>query len=369
MVPWNCLGEVMSKVRVLVVDDSALIRQFITAALSATPDIEVVGEAVDPHDAREKIKALNPDVITLDVEMPKMDGIAFLANLMRLRPMPVVMVSTLTAKASVVTLNALELGAVDFVEKPNAGLSGNMDDFTQEVQEKVRMASKANVTQLQNAPRKVNKHSAPIQSSSKRFSHIIALGASTGGTEAIKSLLSTYPAGGPPIVVAQHIPKNFSASFAQRLNDTCDVNAVEAEHNQPIVAGTVYIAPGGYHLTIREKAGGMYCWLDQTEKVNRHRPSVEVLFDSVTTRLKSHQSIGVILTGMGNDGAEAMKRMRDAGFYTIAQDEATSVVWGMPGAAAKLNAACEILPLSQITSRLGHVPSRRQLDQAAARGT
>ena len=353
----------MEKIRVLVVDDSALIRQIISTALSKTSDIEVIGEAIDPHDAREKIKALNPDVITLDVEMPKMDGISFLSNLMRLRPMPVVMVSTLTSKASVVTLNALELGAVDFIEKPNAGLSGNLDDFTKDVQEKVRIAAKANVSRLQNAPRKVSKDSAPIASSSTRFSHIVAVGSSTGGTEAIRNMLSMVPAGGPPIVVAQHIPKNFSRSFAQRLNDSCAIDAVEAEHNQPLASGTVYIAPGDSHLTIRETSGRLHCWLEQTEKVNRHRPSVDVLFNSVVGRLGNHRAIGVLLTGMGNDGAAGLLAMREAGFYTIAQDEATSVVWGMPGSAVKMGAVCEVLPLDQIPSRLGRVPSARQMAQ------
>jgi two-component system chemotaxis response regulator CheB len=356
----------MEKIKVLVVDDSALIRQIISAGLSETADIEVIGEAVDPHDAREKIKALNPDVITLDVEMPKMDGISFLSNLMRLRPMPVVMVSTLTAKASVVTLNALELGAVDYIEKPNAGLSGNLDDFTRDLREKVRTAARANVSQLHNAPRKVSKDSAPIASSSSRYSHVVALGASTGGTEAIRNLLSTVPAGGPPIVIAQHIPKNFSSSFAQRLNDACAINAVEAEHNQPLASGTVYVAPGDSHLTIRETKDGLHCWLDQTEKVNRHRPSVDVLFNSVVSRLANHRAIGVLLTGMGNDGAAGLLAMREAGFYTIAQDEATSVVWGMPGAAVKMGAVCEILPLDQIASRLGRVPSARKIAQMMA---
>jgi two-component system chemotaxis response regulator CheB len=350
----------MAKIRVLIVDDSALVRQIIAATLNATSDIEVVGEAVDPHDAREKIKALNPDVITLDVEMPKMDGIAFLSNLMRLRPMPVVMVSTLTAKASVVTLNALELGAVDFVEKPNAGLSGELDHFTQEIQEKVRMAAKANVTQLKNAPKRVNKLSAPLKSRSTSYAHMVVIGSSTGGTEAVRNLLMNMPAGGPPVLIAQHIPENFSASFAQRLHDTCPMDAVEAKHKDPIVAGTAYVAPGNSHLTVREVGGQLCCWLEQTEKVNRHRPSVDVLFDSVTNRLGNHKAIGVILTGMGADGAEGLLRMRQAGFFTIAQDEATSVVWGMPGSAVKLGAACEVLPLDQIAARLGRVPKRKR---------
>lgn len=355
----------MSKVRVLVVDDSALVRQILGAALNAAPDIEVVGEAVDPHDAREKIKNLNPDVLTLDVEMPKMDGIAFLANLMRLRPMPVVMVSTLTAKASVVTLNALELGAVDFIEKPNAGLSGNLEEFTQEVQEKVRTAATANVTQLKNSPKKITKSSPRIQSSSSRYSHIVAIGSSTGGTEAVRHLLYDMPAGGPPVIISQHIPKNFSQSFAQRLNDTCPMNATEAEHNQPIVAGTAYVAPGDYHLTLRDAGGELRCWLTHTEKVNRHRPSVDVMFDSVMNTLGNHRAIGVILTGMGQDGAASMLRMRQAGFYTIAQDEATSVVWGMPGAAVKLGAASEVLPLNKIARHLARVPSKKHASQAS----
>ena len=210
----------MEKIKVLVVDDSALIRQIISVGLSETADIEVIGEAVDP-DAREKIKALNPDVITLDVEMLKMDGI-FSVQFDDRGPCRL-LVSTLTAKASVVTLNALELGAVDYIEKPNAGLSGNLDDFTRDLREKVRTAARANVSQLHNAPRKVSKDPAPIASSSSRYSHVVALGASTGGTEAIRNLLSTVPAGGPPIVIAQHIPKNFSSSFAQRLNDACAI--------------------------------------------------------------------------------------------------------------------------------------------------
>lgn len=355
----------MAKIKVLVVDDSALVRQIIVATFGATADIEVIGEAVDPHDAREKIKALNPDVITLDVEMPKMDGIAFLSNLMRLRPMPVVMVSTLTAKASVVTLNALELGAVDFVEKPNAGLSGNLDQFAQEICAKVRMAARANVTQLRAAPKKMNKHSAPLKSAkSGHFSHIVAIGSSTGGTEAVRNLMMDLPVGGPPIVIAQHIPENFSASFAQRLNDTCPMDAVEAEHNMPIEVGTAYVAPGNSHITIRQVDGKLRCRLGQSEKVNRHRPSVDVLFDSVCKVLTNRQAIGVILTGMGNDGAAGLLRMRQAGFFTIAQDEATSVVWGMPGSAVKLDAACEILALQRIAPLLARVPTRRRAAQA-----
>jgi two-component system chemotaxis response regulator CheB len=355
----------MKKIRVLVVDDSALIRQILTSALNAADDIEVVGAAMDPIRARDMIKELNPDVLTLDVEMPKMDGISFLSNLMRLRPMPVVMVSTLTSKASSVTLNALEMGAVDYIEKPNAGLSGDIAVFAAEVQEKIRVAASANVKQLKVVPKRALPSNLKLQDvdvAQQVFSHIIAIGASTGGTEAIKAVLSGLPANCPPIVIAQHIPENFSASFAKRLNNTCAIRAVEASHNQPVVAGTAYVAPGDQHLTLRNISGRYHCWLDKKPKVNRHRPSVDVLFDSVIESVSRAKAIGVILTGMGNDGAAGLRRMRDAGIFTIAQDEASSVVWGMPGAAVKLDGACQIMPLDKIAAHLMKLPkiSREQ---------
>ena len=355
----------MRKIRVLIVDDSALIRQILTSALNTADDIEVVGAATDPLRARDMIKELNPDVLTLDVEMPKMDGISFLSNLMRLRPMPVVMVSTLTSKASAVTLNALEMGAIDYIEKPNASLSGDIESFAIEIQEKIRIAAGANVRQLKVAPRRTmptNLKLPDVAPSEQIFSHIIAIGASTGGTEAIKEVLSGLPANCPPIVIAQHIPENFSASFARRLNDTCAIRAVEASHNQPMVPGTAYIAPGDQHLTIRNVSGKYHCWLDQKPKVNRHRPSVDVLFNSVVDHVVRAKAIGVILTGMGNDGAAGLKRMRDAGIFTIAQDEASSVVWGMPGTAVKLDGACQVMPLDKISAHLLKLPKmpRRQ---------
>lgn len=359
----------MNKIRVLIVDDSALIRQILSAALQMTDDIEVVGSAVDPFEARDKIKILQPDVLTLDVEMPKMDGIAFLENLMRLRPMPVVMVSTLTTKASSVTLKALELGAIDFVAKPSASLQGDIGPFAKEVQEKIRIAATANVRELAAPIQKVELNSVPSeiqkkQSISNSFTHIIAIGASTGGTEAIRKVLVDLPADTAPIVIAQHIPESFSASFANRLNECCEMNVVEATNNQVVSRGYAYVAPGNSHLSIVGKNGSYRCKLDSGPKVNRHRPSVDVLFDSLSKTFRANEIIAVILTGMGNDGAEGMSHLHKAGVYTIAQDEASSVVWGMPGSAVKLNAADEILSLAKIAKKLLKVPHRKASKQA-----
>ncbi|MFT7687779.1 MAG: two-component system chemotaxis response regulator CheB [Candidatus Azotimanducaceae bacterium] len=323
-------------------------------------DIKVVGSAINPFEARDMIKMLQPDVLTLDVEMPKMDGIAFLENLMRLRPMPVVMVSTLTTKTSEVTLKALELGAIDFVTKPSAGLQGNIGSFATEVQEKIRIAATANVRGL-SAPTQIG---APIlnketQSKSNNFSHIIAIGASTGGTEAVRKVLAELPVDTVPVVIAQHIPESFSASFAKRLNECCHLTVVEAANNQLISRGYAYVAPGNNHLSIVGKKGNYRCKLDSGPKVNRHRPSVDVLFDSVNKTFQSNEIIAVILTGVGNDGAEGLSHLNNAGVYTIAQDEASSVVWGMPGSAVNLNAADEVLPLGKIASKLLKVPIRK----------
>ena len=359
----------MKPIRVLIIDDSALIRQMLTSALALADDIQVVGAAEDPLQARDMIKELHPDVLTLDVEMPKMDGISFLSNLMRLRPMPVVMISTLTTKASDVTLKALELGAIDYIAKPSADLGGDIREFALEVQEKIRIAACANVHKLTIPDKKVATKKAVKLSLSEiantKFFHLIAIGASTGGTEAIKDVLLGLPANCPPIVIAQHIPANFSASFARRLNDCCAMRAVEAENNQLITGGTAYLAPGDFHLTITGKDGKYHCKLDNKPKVNRHRPAVEVLFDSVAVKTEG-KAMGVILTGMGADGAEGLLRMRRAGCYTIAQDEATSVVWGMPGSAVKIDAADEVLPLSSIAGKLLKKPIKRSKERHRA---
>jgi len=351
----------MKKIKALIVDDSALIRQILTEILSSDPDIEVVAAASDPLIAREKIKQFNPDVITLDVEMPKMDGITFLSNIMRLRPMPVVMISSLTEAGADITLEALELGAVDFVAKPKIDVSQGMEDYADIIIQKVKTASGARVRakniiseESSVAP---ERHTADAvikkSSKSKHFSStekIIAIGASTGGTEAIKEVLMRFPPDAPGIVITQHIPEQFSKPFADRMNRTCAMEVFQAEDGQQILPGCAYIAPGSHHLLV-ERSGARYiCRLNDGPPVNRHRPSVDVLFRSVAQNAGAN-AVGMILTGMGNDGAAGLKEMQDAGAKTIAQDESTSVVWGMPGEAVKLGAADTILPLEKITGK------------------
>jgi len=339
----------------LIIDDSALIRKVLTGILKSARDIEVVGTAPDPYIARDKIKALNPDVLTLDVEMPKMDGISFLSNLMRLRPMPVVMISSLTEKGADVTLQALELGAIDFISKPKLDLVDGLESYTDEIVEKVRIAAKANVRTYP-APKLVinQKYSADaILKSTKSNKHfkttekIVAIGASTGGTEAIKEVLSVLPANSPGIVITQHIPETFSKPFAERMNRSSALTVFEAIDGQQILAGHVYIAPGDRHLVI-ERSGARYiCRLYDGPPVNRHRPSVDVMFRSVAQNVGPN-AVGVLLTGMGNDGATGLKEIHDAGATTIIQDEKTSVVWGMPGEAYKLGAVDIIEPIDAI---------------------
>lgn len=353
----------MKKTRVLIVDDSALVRQMLSEMLSADPQIEVVGTANDPLMAREKIKQLNPDVLTLDVEMPKMDGITFLRNLMRLRPMPVVMVSTLTEAGADVTLQALEIGAVDFVSKPKVDIAQQLQNYQEEIIAKVKAAATARVRPYTEtaASRVSPKLSADaVLEKAPRSKHfgttdkIVAIGASTGGTEAIKEVLLGLPADFPGIVITQHIPENFSKPFAERLNRTCAMTVCQAEDGQQILAGHAYVAPGSHHLYV-ERSGARYiCRLSDGPPVNRHRPSVDVLFRSVAQNA-GQNARGVILTGMGDDGARGLKEMREQGAVTIAQDEASSVVWGMPGAAVKLDAADHIKPLSQVAATLRKV--------------
>jgi two-component system chemotaxis response regulator CheB len=348
------------KIRVLVVDDSAVMRQLLSDILSSDPDIEVVGTAPDPYVAREKIKRLNPDVLTLDVEMPRMDGLAFLRNLMRLRPMPVVMCSSLTQNGAAVALDALSLGAVDFVAKPAVDVERGIREANQEIISKVKIAAQARVRPLAAVPTLVvpDRHDAsavlPKRSAPTHFAttdKIIAIGASTGGTEAIKEVLAHLPADIPGVVIAQHIPQAFCVPFAARMNANSALNVCVANDHQPILAGHVYIAPGDRHLLVVRNGARYQCHLSDGELVNRHRPSVDVLFRSVA-QSAGRNSIGVMLTGMGRDGAEGMKEMREAGAATIAQDENTSVVWGMPGAAWQIGAAQSLHPLTQIAARI-----------------
>ncbi len=351
----------MSKVRVIIVDDSALVRQMLTEILNSDPGIEVVDVASDPYIAREKIKKHNPDVLTLDVEMPRMDGITFLSNLMRLRPMPVVMVSSLTELGADTTLQALDLGAVDFVTKPKVDLAGTFSGYAEEIIAKVKMAATANVQAIATPARKMNiieRHTADVVLSKtatprtlKTTDKIIAIGASTGGTEAIKHVVERMPADSPGIVITQHIPEAFSEPFAKRLDSISAMTVYHAQDGQQIIPGHVYVAPGDRHLLV-ERSGARYiCRLNDGPPVNRHRPSVDVMFRSVAQHAGKN-AIGVILTGMGDDGAVGMKEMHDAGAPTIAQDEKSSVVWGMPGEAVSLGCVDKVLPLDNIAGQL-----------------
>jgi two-component system, chemotaxis family, protein-glutamate methylesterase/glutaminase len=350
------------KIRVLVVDDSALVRQILMEVLNGAPDVEVVGTASDPFMARDRIKELNPDVLTLDVEMPRMDGLTFLANLMRLRPMPVVMVSSLTEQGADTTLKALELGAVDFVSKPKIDLAGTLADFGGEILAKIRIAAGARVM-ARRAPVTATTRIAPKYSADavipangggkmlRTTDRIIAIGASTGGTEAIREVLMGLPADCPAIVIAQHIPEAFSLPFTRRMDSLAAMSVVEPADGQYIMAGHVYIAPGGKHLLVERDGARYRCRLNNGPPVNRHCPSVDVLFRSVAQNVGPN-AVGAILTGMGDDGARGLKEMLDAGARTMAQDEASSVVWGMPGAAVKLGGAQEVLPLSRVAENI-----------------
>ncbi|HEC18646.1 MAG TPA: chemotaxis response regulator protein-glutamate methylesterase [Gammaproteobacteria bacterium] len=351
----------MSKIKVLIVDDSALVRQMLSEMLNSAPDIEVVGVAHDPLMARQKIKALNPDVLTLDVEMPRMDGLTFLSNLMRLRPMPVVMVSSLTEKGADITLEAMELGAVDFVSKPKTDLAHTLDDYAEEIIEKVRIAATARVRALERTPsslKATERHSAdavlkqktPLRHF-KTTDKIVAIGASTGGTEAIKEVLMGLPADTPGTVISQHIPEAFSGPFARRMDGLSAMTVCEAQDGQQIVTGHVYIAPGNRHLLVERDGARYVCRLNDGPEVNRHKPSVDVMFRSLAQNVGTN-AIAVILTGMGNDGAQGMKEMHEAGAPTLAQDEKSSVVWGMPGEAVKLGCVDQVLGLQRIAGAL-----------------
>jgi len=350
------------KIKVLIVDDSALVRQLLTEILSSDKSIQVVGSAADPYMARDKIKQLAPDVLTLDVEMPKMDGVTFLGNLMRLRPMPVVMVSSLTESGADITLQALEIGAVDFVSKPKIDVKQGLTDYTDEIIAKVKMASKARVKQYNGHNQEVvqrNTADAVIKQVKpgrhfKTTDQIIAIGASTGGTEAIKDVLTEMPADTPGIVITQHIPEAFSGPFATRMNNNCQMTVYEAKQGQQILPGHVYIAPGHSHLIVKRDGARYICDLQKGPPVNRHCPSVDVMFRSVAQNVGSN-AIGVILTGMGNDGAAGLKEIQDTGAPTIAQDEKSCVVWGMPGEAVKLGAADTIMPLKNIPGKLSNL--------------
>ena len=348
----------MAKIKVIVVDDSALVRSLLTEIINRQPDMACIGAASDPLVAREMIRELNPDVITLDVEMPRMDGLEFLSRLMRLRPMPVVMVSTLTEQGAEITLRALEMGAVDFVAKPRIGVSSGLNELAGDIVDKIRVAAKAHVKRLAGGPAPAatatpgQAHEAP-RAPLPRLSteKIICIGSSTGGTEAIREVLVPLPADAPAIVITQHMPPGFTTSFANRLNSLCRIRVAEARDGERILPGHAYIAPGGRHLRIDRSGSNYVAVVEDTEPVNRHRPSVEVLFKSAA-RVLGPNALGIMLTGMGADGASAMREMKDAGSYNYVQDEASCVVFGMPRMAIQHGAAHEVLPLTQIAPAL-----------------
>lgn len=352
-------------IKVLIVDDSALVRQVLTQIFEDAAGITVVGTASDPYQAREKIKQLNPDVLTLDVEMPRMDGVTFLGNLMRLRPMPVVMVSTLTEKGADVTLRAMEYGAVDYVSKPKIDVADQLQEYAQEIVSKVRVAAKAHVQPLKKRKEFKKSNEAVNEKLSadavlqkdktqKHFrttDRIIGIGSSTGGTEAVKDVLAGLPPDMPGIVISQHIPAAFSKPFAQRANTITALTVMEAEDRQQILPGHVYIAPGDKHLIVKRDGARYMISLNDGPPVNRHKPSVDVMFRSLADNAGSN-AIGLMLTGMGDDGASGMGEMKEHGASILVQDERTSVVWGMPGEVVKRGFADEVLPLPKIAARL-----------------
>ncbi len=353
----------MAKTRVVVVDDSALVRGLLAEIINRQPDMECVGAAADPLLAREMIRTLNPDVITLDVEMPRMDGIDFLSKLMRLRPMPVVMVSTLTERGADVTLRALELGAIDFVAKPKIGVADGLRLLAEDITEKVRTAARAHVRRLPPAagggPTQATlsagggvRPASPVANIGRLSTEkIIFIGASTGGTEATKEVLLNLPPDAPAVVITQHMPPGFTKSYATRLDSLCRIRVKEAVDGDRILPGHAYIAPGGMHLSVERSGANYLARVRDGEPVNRHKPSVEVLFESAA-RVVGPNALGVMLTGMGADGARAMKTMRDAGSWNVCQDEASCVVFGMPREAIAHGAAHEVLPLQRIAPAL-----------------
>jgi two-component system chemotaxis response regulator CheB len=342
----------MKKIRVVVVDDSALVRSLLSEIINRQPDMQCVGAAADPLIAREMIRNLDPDVITLDVEMPRMDGIDFLAKLMRLRPMPVVMVSTLTERGADVTLRALELGAIDFVAKPKIGVADGLQLLADDIADKVRIAAQAKISRpaapIPGAPASAVAPTAIGRLSTEK---IVFIGASTGGTEATKEVLMNLPADAPAVLITQHMPPGFTKNYAARLDSLCRISVSEAVDGERVLPGHAYIAPGGMHLAVERSGANYIARVHGGEPVNRHKPSVEVLFLSAA-RVVGQNALGVMLTGMGADGARAMRTLRDAGSWNLAQDEASCVVFGMPKEAIAAGAVHEVLPLAAIAPRL-----------------
>ncbi len=339
----------MKPIKVLIIDDSAIVRKILSQELARFPDIEIVGTAPNPFVGRDKILKLNPDVLTLDIEMPRMDGLTFLRKLMKHYPMPVIVVSALTQKGGSMTLEAFEIGAVDVVPKP--GGSYCVGDLSEELAQKIRVASRANLGARSNGNASDSAASEPIRALTKTSNKVIAIGASTGGTEALKKILSIMPADSPGIVVVQHMPANFTTAFAQRLDSICAMKVKEAENNDSVTTGTVLIAPGNYHMVFRRSGARYYVEVKNGPMVHHQRPSVDILFKS-TARYAGSNAVGVILTGMGADGAEGLLEMRQAGAKTVAQDEKSCVVYGMPKEAVKLGAVEKEVSLSRMAEEI-----------------
>jgi two-component system chemotaxis response regulator CheB len=337
-----------SPVRVLVIDDSALMRQLLSVLLAEDPEIEVVGTANDPLVARERIKELNPDVVTLDIEMPQMDGLTFLRKLMELHPMPVVMCSTLTQAGAGATLEALEIGAVDFIGKPTSNVAGAMNELAAELRAKVKNAARARVSARRIVRTQATVKRALLGPTSEK---IIVIGASTGGVEALKEVLIHLPEDTPPILITQHMPPRFTGAFANRLNNECAMTIHEAVHDQPVERGHAYIAPGAHHLELTRKSGRFYCLLHDEAPVSGHRPSVDVLFRSAA-RIAGSITIAVILTGMGKDGAEGMLELRQARATTLGQDEESSLIYGMPRVAFERGAVMRQYSLTKMADAI-----------------
>lgn len=343
----------MKRIKVLIVDDSALVRNILHQGLSADPSIEVVGTAPDVYVARNLIISLRPDVLTLDIEMPKMDGIEFLRKLMPQFPIPVVVVSSLTQKGKEITIQALEAGAVDFVPKPTTDVARGLANMMLELRTKVKIAANANVSHWKNKrfEQSANQQSYATKALSESTDKVIAIGASTGGTEAIKKVINDLPPNTPGIVIVQHMPAGFTKTFADRLNDTALMQVKEAENGDRVVQGRVLVAPGDFHMKVVRRGGYYLVELNNEEKVSGHRPSVDVLFDSVATHV-GRNAYGVILTGMGSDGAKGLRAMRDAGARTLGQDESSCVVYGMPKVACDLGGVEKQVHLDRMAAEL-----------------
>lgn len=339
----------MKKIRVLVVDDSAIVRKIFSEELSKFPDIEVIGTAPDPFVARDKIVNLKPEVITLDIEMPRMDGLTFLGKLMRYYPLPVIIVSALTQKGGEMTLEALDIGAVDVIGKP--GGSYSVENMSVQLAEKIRGASRVKMTKKDGTDTSETLKAEPVKALSQTSNKIIAIGASTGGTEALKKVLVRMPVNSPGVVVVQHMPAKFTTSFAERLNELCQIKVKEAENNDSVTPGTALIAPGNFHMILRRSGARYYVEIKDGPLVHHQRPAVDVLFKS-TAKYVGPNAIGVILTGMGSDGAEGLLEMKKAGARTVGQDEKTCVVYGMPKEAVKLGAVDKEVSLDRVTDEI-----------------